>query len=191
MAASKKTAALGKVSCETAWNDACRPFVFAAQSDSRYSPNAATDPENTQVIMPGMIPLDAIACAKISTGKGTSHAMCSGHAPGGRSAFLRQDKALCQRRHTHEARGRKQQQYAPLPIIVFDKLLMQLTMVACPSGVLSGAAARPPRSARDSSPSAALLGSAEPSAATPYVCVISYESSSSSSSYSLLACLSL
>ena len=188
MAASKKTAALGKVSCETAWNDACRPFVFAAQSDSRYSPNAATDPENTQVIMPGMIPLDAIACAKISTGKGTSHAMCSGHAPGGRSAFLRQDKTLCQRRHTHEARGRKQQQYAPLPIIVFDKLLMQLTMVARPSGALSGA---PPRSARDSSPSAALLGSAEPSAATPYVCVISYESSSSSSSYSLLACLSL
>lgn len=35
MAASKKTAALGKVSCETAWNEACLPCVFAAHKESR------------------------------------------------------------------------------------------------------------------------------------------------------------
>lgn len=61
MAASKKTAAFGKVSSDTAWNDACRPCVFAAHKESKYSPNDATDPDSTQVIIPGIIPLEAIA----------------------------------------------------------------------------------------------------------------------------------
>jgi len=61
IAASKKTAAPGKVSCDTAWKDACRPSVFRAQSDKRYSPKAATEPENMHVNIPGKMPVDAIA----------------------------------------------------------------------------------------------------------------------------------
>lgn len=90
--------------------------------------------------------------------------------------------------------GVTQNEHAPLPMIVFDKLLMQLRRLARPSGALSvlpcGLLARPPKRARDSSASSVveMLGSTESSAATPYVCVISYDSSSSYSvSYSLFA----
>jgi len=61
IAASKKTAARGNVSCETAWNDACRCFVFVAHSERRYNPNAAMEPDRTQVITPGIMPEEAIA----------------------------------------------------------------------------------------------------------------------------------
>jgi hypothetical protein len=83
-----------------------------------------------------------------------------------------------------------QKEHAPLPMIVFDKLLMQLRRLARPSGaciaLCCGLLARPPKRARDSSASSVveMLGSAESSAATPYVCVISYASSSYSVSYS-------
>lgn len=71
IAASKKTAALGKVSCEIAWNDACLPFVCAAQSESRYSPNDATPPESTHVTIPGSIPLEAMACQRSENKRGS------------------------------------------------------------------------------------------------------------------------
>jgi len=47
-----------------AWNDACRCLALVAHRESKYSPNAATEPDNTQVIIPGIIPADAIAYAK-------------------------------------------------------------------------------------------------------------------------------
>ena len=56
MAASKKTAARGKVSSAIAKNDARRCGAFTADSESRYNPNAATPPENKHVIMPGIMP---------------------------------------------------------------------------------------------------------------------------------------
>jgi hypothetical protein len=62
MAASKNTAALGNVSCAIAKNDDCRCGAFTAHSERRYKPKAATDPENIQVIIPGMMPADAMAC---------------------------------------------------------------------------------------------------------------------------------
>jgi hypothetical protein len=61
MAASKRTAAFGKVSCAIAKNEARRCGVFTAQRDRRYSPKAATPPERLQVSMPGIIPEDAMA----------------------------------------------------------------------------------------------------------------------------------
>jgi hypothetical protein len=62
IAASKKMAARGNVRCATAKNDDLRCGVCRAQSERRYSPNAATEPENRQVSIPGMIPADARAC---------------------------------------------------------------------------------------------------------------------------------
>lgn len=61
MAASKNTAARGKVSSATVKNDARRCGALTAQSESRYSPNAATPPEKRHVIMPGMTPVVAMA----------------------------------------------------------------------------------------------------------------------------------
>lgn len=61
MAASKKTAALGNVSWATAKKDERRWLVWVAQSDRRYKPNAATTPENMQVMIPGMRPAEATA----------------------------------------------------------------------------------------------------------------------------------
>jgi hypothetical protein len=61
MAASKNTAAWGKVSFAMAKKDARLCGALVAASDSKYSPKAATEPEKTQVITPGMIPADAIA----------------------------------------------------------------------------------------------------------------------------------
>lgn len=61
IAASKKTAARGNVSCETAWNDECRCFVFVAHRERRYNPNAAIEPDITQVITPGIRPDEANA----------------------------------------------------------------------------------------------------------------------------------
>jgi hypothetical protein len=62
MAASKNAAALGNVSCEMAKKEDRRCGAFTAQRDRRYSPNAATAPENMHVSAPGMMPPDAIAC---------------------------------------------------------------------------------------------------------------------------------
>lgn len=62
IAASNQTAALGKVSNEMAWKDERRCFVLVAHNERRYSPKAATLPEKMQEIIPGIIPLDAIAC---------------------------------------------------------------------------------------------------------------------------------
>lgn len=62
MAASKNTAAFGKVSWATAKNDARLCGVFVAHRDKRYSPKTATEPENRQVMIPGSIPADAMAC---------------------------------------------------------------------------------------------------------------------------------
>ena len=64
IAASKKTAALGNVSSATAKKDARRWWVCVAQSDRRYKPNAATAPENMQVMIPGMMPAEAMAYIK-------------------------------------------------------------------------------------------------------------------------------
>jgi len=64
IAASKNTAAFGNVSCAIAKNDARRCGAFTAQSDKRYKPKAATEPENIQVSTPGIIPDDAIAYSK-------------------------------------------------------------------------------------------------------------------------------
>jgi hypothetical protein len=61
MAASKKTAAFGNVSWETALNDARRCGVYVAQRDKRYNPNPAVHPEKRQVKIPGISPLDAMA----------------------------------------------------------------------------------------------------------------------------------
>jgi hypothetical protein len=61
MAASKKTAARGNVIWETAKNELCRYGVARAQRVSRYRPKPQTTPENAHVIIPGMIPVDAIA----------------------------------------------------------------------------------------------------------------------------------
>ena len=61
IAASKNTAALGYASCETVKNDARRCGAFVAQRERRYRPNEAMQPENTQVIIPGIIPPEAIA----------------------------------------------------------------------------------------------------------------------------------
>ena len=62
MAASKKTAALGNVSLATAKNEDRRCSVCVAQRDRRYNPNTATPPEKKQVMIPGIIPAEAIAC---------------------------------------------------------------------------------------------------------------------------------
>lgn len=64
IAASKNTAAFGNVICETAKKDALRWGALAAQRVRRYRPNTATDPEKTQVIIPGIMPADAMACNK-------------------------------------------------------------------------------------------------------------------------------
>jgi hypothetical protein len=61
MAASKKTAARGNVSSATAKKDERRWPVWVAQSDRRYRPNAPTTPENMQVMIPGIMPAEAIA----------------------------------------------------------------------------------------------------------------------------------
>ena len=61
MAASKKTAARGKVRLATAKKEERRCGVWRAQADRRYKPNAPTAPENAQVNMPGMIPAEARA----------------------------------------------------------------------------------------------------------------------------------
>jgi len=61
MAASKNTAARGNVRFATAKKDERRCGVCRAQAERRYRPNAATVPENAQVNMPGMIPVDARA----------------------------------------------------------------------------------------------------------------------------------
>lgn len=61
MAASKNTAALGNVICDTAKNDACRCGAFVAHTDSKCRPNAATAPLNMHVNMPGIKPDEAIA----------------------------------------------------------------------------------------------------------------------------------
>ena len=61
MAASKNTAALGKVSFATAKKLERRCGVYVAQRERRYNPNAATDPEKTHVIIPGRSPADAMA----------------------------------------------------------------------------------------------------------------------------------
>jgi hypothetical protein len=59
IAASKKTAARGKVRLATAKKDARRCGVWRAQAERRYRPKAATAPEKAQVNMPGMIPAEA------------------------------------------------------------------------------------------------------------------------------------
>jgi hypothetical protein len=61
IAASKNTAAFGNVICATAKKDDRLWGARAAQSDSRYSPNTATDPLKRHVIIPGIIPAEAIA----------------------------------------------------------------------------------------------------------------------------------
>lgn len=61
MAASKKTAARGKVRLATAKKEERRCGVWRAQAERRYRPNAPTAPENAQVNMPGMIPAEARA----------------------------------------------------------------------------------------------------------------------------------
>jgi len=59
IAASKKTAARGKVRTATAKKDARRCEVWRAQAERRYRPKAATAPEKAQVNIPGMIPAEA------------------------------------------------------------------------------------------------------------------------------------
>lgn len=61
MAASKKTAARGKVRLATAKKDAARCGALRAQAERRYSPKAATEPEKMQVIIPGIRPAEANA----------------------------------------------------------------------------------------------------------------------------------
>lgn len=61
IAASKNTAAFGNVSFATAKKLERRCGVYVAQRDSKYRPNAATDPENTHVSIPGRMPADAKA----------------------------------------------------------------------------------------------------------------------------------
>lgn len=61
-AASKKTAALGNVSLAIVKNDARLWGALAAHKERRYSPKAATPPENKQVTMPGRTPAEAMAC---------------------------------------------------------------------------------------------------------------------------------
>ena len=61
IAASKKTAALGNVICATAKKEARLCGVRVAHSDRRYRPKLATQPENTQVMIPGIMPTEAIA----------------------------------------------------------------------------------------------------------------------------------
>jgi hypothetical protein len=73
IAASKNTAARGNVSCETAKKDEARCGVARAQSESRYNPNAATEPESTHVTMPGMSPADARACVRVVRDTFTKH----------------------------------------------------------------------------------------------------------------------
>lgn len=67
IAASKKTAALGKVISAMAKKEALRWGAFTAHNDRRYKPNAATPPEKRHVIMPGIMPADAIAYSYISS----------------------------------------------------------------------------------------------------------------------------
>lgn len=67
MAASKKTAARGNVRLATAKKDERRCGVLRAHRERRYRPNAATAPEEAQVIMPGMIPADARAYTTVIT----------------------------------------------------------------------------------------------------------------------------
>ena len=61
IAASKKTAAFGKVICATAKKLALLCAVYLAHLVSRYSPKTAIAPQTTQLIMPGIIPAEAIA----------------------------------------------------------------------------------------------------------------------------------
>jgi hypothetical protein len=68
MAASKKTAARGKVRLATAKKEERRCGVWRAQAERRYRPNAPTAPENAQVNMPGMIPTEARAY-RVRTGE--------------------------------------------------------------------------------------------------------------------------
>jgi hypothetical protein len=58
MAASKKTAARGKVRLATAKKDERRCGVWRAQAERRYRPKDPTRPENAQVNMPGMMPAE-------------------------------------------------------------------------------------------------------------------------------------
>lgn len=64
IAASKNTAAFGNVSWAIVKKEARRCGAFVAHRDKRYKPNPPTDPENMQVIMPGIRPADAMACQK-------------------------------------------------------------------------------------------------------------------------------
>lgn len=61
IAASKNIAAFGNVIWETAKKDDRLWGARAAQRDSKYSPKTATDPLNRHVIVPGIMPADAIA----------------------------------------------------------------------------------------------------------------------------------
>jgi len=60
-AASKNTAALGKVICDTAKNEERRCGAFAAHLERKNNPRAAIAPENKHVKIPGIIPTLAIA----------------------------------------------------------------------------------------------------------------------------------
>jgi hypothetical protein len=60
MAASKKMAALGKVSCDMAKKEARRWGARVALRDKRYKPKAPTPPESKHVNTPGIRPDEAI-----------------------------------------------------------------------------------------------------------------------------------
>ena len=61
IAASKNTAALGNVISAMAKNEARRCGACVEHNERRYRAKAATVPENTQVMTPGINPPEAIA----------------------------------------------------------------------------------------------------------------------------------
>lgn len=91
IAASKNTAAFGKVISATAKKEERLCGVFAAHRERRYNPKAAMPPERTQVIIPGRIPAEAKACDKVSVFVQVGRlGRYSRYARGGRSTFLYQ-----------------------------------------------------------------------------------------------------
>jgi hypothetical protein len=120
IAASKNTAAFGNVSCDIAKKEDRLCGAFAAQRDRRYNPKAATDPENIQVRTPGMIPAEA---RDYQTMRYFYSVDKSGPTNGNVNIPTRSQELI-----SHLAN--KIKIHLPLPIIVFDRLLTQLVIVA-------------------------------------------------------------
>jgi hypothetical protein len=61
IAASKNMAACGNVSCETTKKELRLCGAYLADSESRYRPKPPIQPENMHVMIPGIIPAEAMA----------------------------------------------------------------------------------------------------------------------------------